>query len=72
MKKIKTKTIIHNNCKRRINAQIRLIFSRVQISPFGLMIGFSIISFLYLLLPPNFIPEVYANTASEIPELGES
>ena len=71
MKKTKTKNIIHKNCNLRINPQIRLIFSLVQISPFGLIIGFSIILFLYLLLPPNFIPAVYANIASEIPELGE-
>ena len=38
--------------------QIYLMFSPVQLSPFALIIGFSIISFLYLLFPPNFIPEI--------------
>jgi hypothetical protein len=43
-----------------------------QISPLELIIGFSIISSLYLFSPPNLILEIYAKMASEIPELGES
>jgi len=57
-KKIKIKIIIHKNCNLKINLQINLIFSSVQLSPVSLIIGFSIISFLYLLLPPNLIPEI--------------
>jgi len=72
LKKIKVKIIIHKNCNLVINSQINLIFSSVQLSQVSLIIGFSIISFLYLLLPPNLIPEIYAKIASEIPALGES
>ena len=37
-----------------------------QLSPFELIIGFLIISSLYLFSPPNLILEIYAKMASEI------
>ena len=69
---IREKIKTHNNWSLKINWQITFIFSLEQLSPLELIIGFTIISSLYLLLPPNFILEVYAKIASEIPELWES